>query len=423
MAQEQEEIKKGYNVGALPVVSYDHDLGFQYGFLANIYNYGDGQDYPQYHHSLYMEYSRFTKGSSIYRLYYDSEYLIPKIRLTADLSYIPNEAENFFGYNGYESRYHPEWEDQESSAYKSKMFYRFKNDFFRFKVDFQGKFAQSHWGWIAGWNMQKISSDLVDIDKLNKGKSADELIPSHDDQPGLFQKYQEWGIISDEEASGGWIPLLTAGITYDSRDQLACPMSGMWFESLISQALPFENQPTYTIGSMIFRHYITIVPKNINFSYRLALQSKIGGDIPFYAKNQMITSVLTGASSYALGGGSSLRGVLRNRVVGDGFGLANIEMRFKVVRWQMLNQNFYLGLVPFVDGGMIINPVDFDKSQISDEDLALHFGDQNESLHLSMGVGTMVAMNDNFIISIDYGKALNLQDGNNAVYIGLNYMF
>jgi hypothetical protein len=101
----ENENKTGWNIGLLPVVSYNSDLGFQYGVLTNIYNYGDGKVFPKYYHSIYAEVSRYTKGSGIYRLFYDSEYLIPGIRLTADLSYLPDQALDFFGFNGYNAVY------------------------------------------------------------------------------------------------------------------------------------------------------------------------------------------------------------------------------------------------------------------------------------------------------------------------------
>ncbi len=42
-AQEKEMVTKtGWNFGALPTITFDTDLGFQYGALVNLYNYGDG---------------------------------------------------------------------------------------------------------------------------------------------------------------------------------------------------------------------------------------------------------------------------------------------------------------------------------------------------------------------------------------------
>lgn len=56
------KIKKGFGFGAIPAVSFDTDLGFQYGAIVNLYDYGDGTIYPKYNHSLYLEWSRYTKA-------------------------------------------------------------------------------------------------------------------------------------------------------------------------------------------------------------------------------------------------------------------------------------------------------------------------------------------------------------------------
>lgn len=89
------EVKTGWNFGLLPAVSFDSDLGYQYGGLINLYQYGDGSRYPKYDHSLYFEVSRYTKGSGIYRFYYDSDRLLDNVRITADVSYLPDQAYDF----------------------------------------------------------------------------------------------------------------------------------------------------------------------------------------------------------------------------------------------------------------------------------------------------------------------------------------
>ena len=94
------KVKTGWNFGAIPAISFDTDQGFQYGAAVNFYNFGDGSTFPKYKHSLYFEISRFTKGSGIYRFYYDSESLIPGIQVTTDLSYLPDQAYDFYGFNG-----------------------------------------------------------------------------------------------------------------------------------------------------------------------------------------------------------------------------------------------------------------------------------------------------------------------------------
>jgi hypothetical protein len=116
--------KTGWTFGALPAVSYNTDLGFQYGALVNLFYFGDGSTYPKYMHSVYGEVSRYTKGSGINRFFIDSEHLIPKIRTTVDVSYLTEKALDFYGFNGYESVFNSEWQTTDDPAYISRMFYR-----------------------------------------------------------------------------------------------------------------------------------------------------------------------------------------------------------------------------------------------------------------------------------------------------------
>ena len=84
------KIKTGWNFGILPSVAYDADYGFQGGILTNVYYYGDGSQYPEYIHSIYFEGAYTTKHHGIFRLNYDSKYLIPGYRLTLDATYLPD---------------------------------------------------------------------------------------------------------------------------------------------------------------------------------------------------------------------------------------------------------------------------------------------------------------------------------------------
>ena len=52
-----------------------------------------------------------------------------------------------------------------------------------------------------------------------------------------------------------------------------------------------------------------------------------------------------------------------------------------------------------------------------------YFNPGTEKFHMSAGISIMLAMNQNFVIAIDIGKAFNEQDGNIGFSIGLNYLF
>ena len=418
----QDEVtKSGWNFGALPTITFDTDLGFQYGALVNLYDYGDGSRYPNYNHSLYFEVSRFTKGSGINRFYYDSDKLIKGLQTSLDISFLSDQAYDFYGFNGYDAVVVPEFFDDESEDYISRMYYKYDRKMFRLKLDIQGDFSGEHLRWAAGFNLLNFKVGTVDIDKLNKGKEGDELLPDVD---GLYEKYQDWGIIKSEEADGGFVPALKAGLVYDSRDNKPNPMKGIWTEAVLVGAPEFLGaESSFAKLSFTHRQYFTLIPKDLSLVYRLAYQTTIGGHVPFYYQTQVITSVLKGAMSEGLGGAKSLRGIRRNRIVGDGFFYGNLEARWKFARFRFINNNFYLGLNGFVDFGQVTKKIEVDPVVAFLPQDEGYFDKDAEKMHFSYGSGLRIVMNQNFIVSVDYGIAADERDGNSGLYIGLNYLF
>jgi outer membrane protein assembly factor BamA len=180
----------------------------------------------------------------------------------------------------------------------------------------------------------------------------------------------------------------------------------------------------------IHRQYFTLIENDLAFAYRLGYQTTLSGKAPFFYQSQVITSLLTRATSEGLGGATTLRGVLKNRVVGDGFLLGNFEMRWKPVYFKFLKQDWYLGLNLFYDMGMVTDKIKMPDNlettfaaEYPRENFSDYFKLGAEKLHQSAGVSVMPVMNQNFIIAIDIGKAFNDQDGNIGFSIGLNYLF
>ena len=60
-------VKQGWNFGPLPVVGWDSDLGFQYGACVDIFNYGNGSNYPSYDYKMNLAYKQMPRGSSCSR--------------------------------------------------------------------------------------------------------------------------------------------------------------------------------------------------------------------------------------------------------------------------------------------------------------------------------------------------------------------
>ncbi|PLX07497.1 MAG: hypothetical protein C0596_11235 [Marinilabiliales bacterium] len=414
-----DDVKTGWNFGLLPVVSYNSDLGFQYGVLTNFYNYGDGSTYPKYKHSIYAEVSRYTKGSGIYRLFYDSEFLIPKIRLTADLSYLPDQALDFYGFNGYDAIYNSDFKDETSTDYQTRMFYKHQRNILRFKLDFQGKTPVDNLNWALGYNFMDIEIGSVPLAKLNEGKDSVDMLPIVN---GLYDNYVDWGIISPEEATGGMHNSLKVGLVYDTRDNEPCPMKGLWTEVVLFNS--FSKDFTFGKFAATHRQYFTLVEDDLSFVYRLGYQGLVYGDIPFYLLPYMVYSYMPSSTVDGLGGSKSVRGMIRNRTVGEGVGFANIEFRYKFARFRFIGQNWYAALNPFLDAGMVIQKVDIDKTNIpASIDQAQFFADDAETVNLTYGCGLHLAMNENFVIAADIGLPVKHDDGSMGVYIGMNWLF
>lgn len=413
----KEKVKTGFSFGALPVVAYDSDIGFKYGALANIYYFGDGSTYPKYLHSLYLEWSRTTKGSGVNQIIYDTEHLIPKTRMTLEGSYFTEKALGFYGFNGYSAVYHSKFEDDSNLDYISRMYYKYDRSQLVLKADFQRFLVGKKFRALLGYTFFDTRIKTVDIENLNKGKKDNELLP---DTNTLYDNYVEWDIIKDSEKYGGQTNMIRLGFVYDSRDQEGNPMKGIWSEALMLWAPSFTGkESSYAKLALTHRQYFTLRKEVLNFAYRLSYQPKIYGEIPFYMLPFIYNS---NTNRDGLGGAKTLRGILRNRIVGDDYLYGNVELRWKFYRGIVLEQNLYLALNTFFDAGLVSGNYNFKSDSIPYAELG-NITTESETLHGSYGAGLAIVINHNFIVSVNYGRTISQKDGISGLYIGLNFLF
>ena len=472
------KVKTGWTFGALPSVAFDADLGFQGGALANIYYYGDGSQYPEYIHSLYAEAAYTTKNYGIFRVNYDSKYLIPNHRLTLDATYQPDAMCDFYGFNGYQSIYNQDfhkWKKDPAKMgvledYQSRAFYKYKRDLFRFAADIEGTIWKNI-KWNAGLGVLGYMIGECDIDMLNGKKNTFDPATEHHAQKaldpnveGLYEKYVKWGIFDSNEVNGGWHPYLRAGLTYDSRDQRTCPTKGIYADAFFTYTAAFNakygQQAAAGYNHLQFnfnlRHYVPIYRDRVTFAYRIGTQNNIAGRSPFYMNTYLNTLFIQRVMYEGLGGANSLRGIMRNRILANGFAYANVEFRCKVAKFDIGRQHFYIGLAPFFDLGVITQPYELDEAAIKAAyvkdvleaslstpsenrpvpplPLGDYFAlDENGNFdqsrvympHMAAGVGLKVAMNENFVLSVDWAMALDKQDNAKWAnfYIKMGYLF
>ena len=421
-------VRKGWTFGVLPSVAFDADLGFQYGALTNIYYFGDGSTYPEYLHSFYAEAAYTTKHFGLFRFSYDSKYLIPKHRLSVDLTYLPDQMCDFYGFNGYQSNYNVAYSLQDDPAYISRAYYKYHRDLFRFSADLQGSIARNLY-WNAGLGLLHFNVGSVDIDRLNSyTKNKEKWLP---DTMTLFDHYVQNGYIRADEAQGGFHPYLHGGVTYDTRDRQQNPTRGIHADAFLTYYAGLGDMEAYNNLKLNlgFRQYLSLYTDRLILAYRLGAQLNIAGDCPFYLNTYLNQLYMQRVIYEGLGGANSVRGIMRNRILAPGVAFANIELRTRVASLKVGKNMFYLGLVPFLDAGMVVQPY---RRVEADPHLGTPIADDETNLdnplynpHLGGGLGLKVAMNDNFVLSVDWATAFNKQDNGkfSNLYIKMGYMF
>ena len=426
-ASAQEEIKKtGLNFGPLPAVSYSSDLGFQYGALLDIYQYGDGSFYPDYKWKINVETSWYTKGNSVYHVFFDSKHLIPGLRVSADLTYLGNKTTNFYGYNGAAALFIPEL----NKIVDGQGLYMMRRDDFRFEFTTQGQFGDSHWGWVAGLAFNSYKTGHAVNKSLN---AAVDL--------SLYDIYLKHDIIPAAEANGGNHLDIKLGVVFDTRDHENNPTRGTNLEAFFFGSPDFLNgkrdyRNDYLKLAVHFRQFFPLADRLV-FAGHLAFQGLIAGNAPFYSLQTIQPINRKNIITDGLGSISSVRGTVVNRLQGNSYAWANIELRWSFAKFRWINQNWAIALNPFFDMGMIVAPYRLEqmKSLLQDDTRVATVGNkvytvadlytqQAEKLHMSAGAGLHIIMNQNFNIACELGKCFSQSDGTGlGMRIGLNYLF
>lgn len=405
----QEIVKTGWNVGLLPAFYYNNDLGFSFGLLGQLFDYGDGTIYPTYRHKFTVNGMLYTKGAKQVSLDYDSKYLIPGKRVTASLVYMDNPLCGFYGFNGATSPYHADLDTKKSAdGSEGIAFYANHQQQLSASVDLQGRVADGL-TWIGGvrYAWQRYSDTSFRV---------------YDGTESLFHQYVEHGLIPEADTHGHRAEL-KGGLVYDTRDLEANPTRGLYATVTATGGMSISDG---TRGSLVlaadFRHYVPIFPSLLTLAYQLSYKGLVAGSLPFYSLPAF-----------------ALRGSFGSRIVGNGVAWASADLRLCVARFQALKQNFELGLVGFADAGAVIRPYQFAEQSAlgavqagktldgvtcgpyaSIYDPAIATG---ERLHSSVGGGFWFSMNKNFITAVEVGKPLNPQDGSMGIYINLGFSF
>ena len=477
-------VKTGLNFGPLPAIGYSTDLGWHYGALTDIYWYGDGSKYPEYIWKANVEVSRYSKGNTVFHTFFDSKYLVPGVRMSAAVSYFLNNTYNFYGFNGNASLYNRDLDRIVKVGYNGQApgigTYIMKRDIFRIMTCFQGEFGDSGFGWAAGLNYTWFRCG----DARNKGlydttenKKGDPVWTN--EVPSLYRLYVDEGIIPAAEAAGGHHLELKVGFFYDSRDHENMPSRGTNVEVYAFGSPDILNKrakadrTSYLKLAVHVKQFFPLAGDKLVLGLHGAYQGIVAGKAPFYSLQTIQSLNMKQINTEGLGSTCTLRGTTSNRFMGNGYAWANVELRWKFVTFDWINQHWALALNPFFDFGGIVQPYRLQAmkdarmtyeaklagsgektftEKVFEEQLNLlaqgissekkgftpregfntnvadylYTGVQ-DNIHMGAGMGLHVIMNTNFNISFEFAKCINPYfKGNDGVWgmnVGLNYIF
>ena len=433
--EKEKEVKTGWSFGVLPTATYSVDNGFQAGLFGDVYYYGDGSTYPDPLHKISWEGSYFTHSHRMrFYLAYDSKYLVPGMRINASATYVRDPLYSFWGFNGPASLANLDnpydyWTNKTTDI----NYFGMSRDMLRILANVQGHITD-HLNWAAGvnfWNWK-----LGDMrDNGYKHEGAGDTKYYYNKENTLYQDYQKLGIIKADEANGGMALELNAGLVFDTRDMEAAPNHGIWAEAYLNGNV---LQHRYLKACVYFRQYIDI-PIHIPagdpvFAYRLAWQQTILGETPLYMIQNVPLLVQRNMISEGFGSSNTIRGLRENRILTEGMAWINTELRVKLVNFKLFNQFFYIAVNPFFDAGIITKPyrsAEFAAAQQLNVATYMPLNkiydasQEKGQIICSAGGGLKIAMNQNFIVSVELAKCLRPSQLDAGLWlgIGINYQF
>ncbi len=404
----ENEKRKTYSWGVIPASNYDSDLGYRYGGVLNIFDYGYKSREDKYEQYLFIKLTNTSRGTLQAQALLESESLISNTLTLAELSYTREKKMDFFGFNGYQSIYQKRLHNPSHPEFINSFFYAYERELLRLRFDVQSFIAGSKLRLLTGFSYMQYKVALP------AGIGADST-------QNLLGLYKHWGLLDPTESKGGQISLFTAGLVFDTRNDACYCTDGRWAEAVIMHSPALLSSAAYTRLAFTYREHRSFLDEKFTLSYRISFQQTISGSIPFYALTDFYDSRL---NQDGVGGAHTLRGAMRGRIAAEGYVLGNLESRVRLIDFRFLKQDFFTSASLFYDNSYISKPRATDLNQVPHEARSMHFKvNKSPAVHHTIGAGLYFVFNRNNIISVNYGIPLNKQDGNGGLYVGSALLF
>lgn len=409
----KKETDRRFRYGIIPALAYDSDLGFRYGAVINIFDYGSNPENYGYEQHLFLRGTNTSTGSLQLQGLLESNSLISNSLTLVEASYLSEKKYDFYGFNGSNSVYNHLLADKSSTLFRNSLFYAYERNLLRLRLDNQLRIGDGSFRLLTGvmLNKYEISPAINSEDNNNDRPLESET---------LFKNYIDWGLISEDEKYGGIVNLFSLGLIYDTRNDLCYCTDGKWIEAVFIYSPSFLSDNRFARLVLTYRHHTSIMNDNLTISFRVSSQQNLFGKTPFYILSTYYDSRL---SQDGIGGAFSLRGANRNRIVADGFLISNIETKLKIAEFNLLGQDFFISTSLFYDNAFVTQSYEIDHRNVPGEVKDFFFNNNSQRLHHTAGAGAYIVFNKDNVISINYGIPFSRHDGHGGLYVGSSLLF
>jgi hypothetical protein len=366
--EEPAESKRGLDAIGVPLASYNTDLGLGLGAVGGGFYYQPG--YVPYRHGVAAQIFLTTQGVQNHWLRYDGPRLIGEARLELRAEYRRELRAPYYGAGNRSSPGLPvEALDDESHTFD----HLYPGAWFRLRHKSTAALPLEVYGGYAYHQVRvRVFPDSV------------------------------LGAERPRGIEGGSHGQLMGGVLWDSRDHEADPTRG-GVEELTARiaAAPTGSRYSYLGVTASERRYVSLGTPRLIFAQRVALDA-LFGDVPFFEWPMMAgTNGIEG-----VGGMSSVRGVPRNRFVGNVKAVSNSELRYYPFSFRLFGEQTKLGGLLFFDTGRVWHPATDDGD----------FWDWHSGAGAGLRVSRRAA-----VVRLDYG--VWLAELRQAVYVTFGHMF
>lgn len=209
------------------------------------------------------------------------------------------------------------------------------------------------------------------------------------------------------------------GLLFDTRDREFDTQRGQFHELSVRGSPGIDDSLAFAGFALIGRWFVPLVPEWLALGFRLAGDLMVG-DVPIYELAR-----LGGFEPLAAPGGQTgVRGVPLRRFHGKVKVLHTTELRARLLPFRVASQRFMLGTVAFADVGRVWADYENRTVEVRQPDGTIEArpldGDL-EDLDVGVGAGARLRWGETFIIRVDFGYVPTL--GTTGFYIGVGDAF